>query len=58
MVMKKLEEIADVFSGVQVSRFVDPKGEKTPIIKNKFTDSYSLDYYYENISNSINEKYY
>lgn len=58
MIVKKLEDIADVFSGVQISRFIDLNGNKIPIIKNKFINENILDYYNENISKSINKKYF
>ncbi|MFM5882242.1 MULTISPECIES: restriction endonuclease subunit S [Methanobrevibacter] len=58
MIVKKLEDIAEVFSGVQISRFIDLNENKFPVIKNKFVEDEILDYHYENISKNINKKYY
>lgn len=55
--IKKLEDIAEVFSGVQISRFIDEKSELHPVIKNKLINDNLLDYSFENISNDLNEKY-
>lgn len=58
MELKKLEDIADVFSGVQISRFIDEHSKECPVIKNKFINDDILDYSYENVSDNINEKYF
>lgn len=58
MFEKKLEEIAEIFSGVQISRFMDEDSQKYPLIKNKFKKDYILDYSMENISSDINKKYF
>ena len=57
MNVKKLEEIAEIYSGVQISRFIDRESEKMPVIKNKFIDETILDYSFEHVSNDINDKY-
>ena len=54
----KLEEIAEIFSGVQISRFKDKNSKLCPVIKNKFLNNDILDYTLENISNDINQKYF
>lgn len=58
MMMKKLEDIAEIFSGVQISRFLDEDSEKYPLIKNKFKKDNILDYSFESISGDINQKYF
>ncbi len=54
----KLEDIGDVFSGVQITRYVDINSNEYPVIKNKFKKENILDYSMENISENINEKYF
>ena len=58
MTFKKLDDIAEIFSGVQISRFIDESSDKFPLIKNKFVNDYVLDYSLEHISKDINEKYF
>ena len=58
MIEKKLDEIAEVFSGVQISRFVENNSNLTPVIKNKFIKDDILDYSLENVSEGINQKYF
>ena len=58
MQVKKLEEIAEIFSGVQISRFKDKFSKKYPVIKNKFLKDEILEYDLVNISNGINQKYF
>ena len=57
MVMKRLEEIGEIFSGVQVSRF-HGKNSNSKVIKNKFRSGEILDYSIESISKDMNQKYY
>lgn len=56
--IKKLEDIAEIFSGVQISRFIDENSKEHPVIKNKFINDEILDYSLENISEDINSKYF
>lgn len=58
MMVKELQDIADIFSGVQISRFIDNNSELRPVIKNKFINENILDYTFENISTDINQKYF
>lgn len=58
MSLKKLDEIAEIFSGVQISRFIDETSDKVPLLKNKFLKGDILDYSLEHISNDINKKYF
>ena len=58
MDVKKLEDVAEIFSGVQISRFKDKNSQEQPVIKNKFIKEDILDYSLENITKEINDKYY
>lgn len=58
MILKKIDDIAEIYSGVQISRFIDEDSDKFPIIKNKFVNDYILDYSLEHVSKEINEKYF
>lgn len=58
MNMKKLGDIAEVFSGVQVSRYIDDTADLYPVIKNKFRYDNILDYSNEKVSQDINSKYF
>ncbi|OWT32954.1 hypothetical protein BGI41_04925 [Methanobrevibacter sp. 87.7] len=58
MVIKKLMDVADVYSGVHISRFVDSESDLKPVIRNKYGLNDTLEYEYKRISNSLNSKYY
>lgn len=57
MVVKKLKDIAEIYSGMQISRFLDNQSDELPVIKNKFSNDNLLDFSFERISKNINEKY-
>lgn len=54
----KLDDIAEIFSGVQVSRFTDKNSDLCPVIKNKFVNEDILEFSLETISKDINRKYF
>ena len=58
MTTVKLGDIAEVFSGVQISRFKDENSKEFPVIRNKFVSENTLEYSLENVSFDINEKYF
>lgn len=58
MSQKRLDEIAEVFSGVQTTRFQDDTAQSSAVIKNKFVERDILEYSMENISKDINKKYF
>lgn len=55
---KKLNDIAEIYSGVQISRFIDENADESPVLKNKFIKNNILEYSNEKISEELNEKYY
>lgn len=59
MFKKRLDEIADVFSGVHISRYKKNSDYiRKPVIRNKFINDDILDYNYEYISDKLNTKFY
>ena len=56
MTLKRLDEIADVFSGVRSSRYAQEDGVKTKIFVGK--PSKSPEWEYQTISPHLNEKFY
>ncbi len=58
MTKKRLIDIAEVYSGVHLSRFIDSKSDLKPVIRNKFKDDGIFEFEYKNISNDLNPKYY
>lgn len=58
MTKEKLENIAEIFSGVHIFRFMDLDSELKPVLKNKLDENNNLEFEYENISDKIDLKYY
>ena len=54
----KLKEIAEIFSGVHISRYLDENSQDCKVIKNRFSHENILDYSHEHVSKDINMKYY
>ncbi len=56
--MKKLDEIADVFTGVRLSRVQSNNTERMPVLKRTSQEnSFKLDFEMEDISEDINPKF-
>ena len=54
----KLKDIAEIFSGVHIFRFMDETADLKPVLKNKLDENNNLEFDYENISDKIDLKYY
>lgn len=57
MTKEKLEDIAEIFSGVHIFRFMDENSELKPVLKNKLDENNNLEFDFEHISD-IDLKYY
>lgn len=58
MTKEKLENIAEIFSGVHIFRFMDENSDLKPVLKNKLDENNNLEFENENISDKIDLKYY
>ena len=59
MAMKKLNQIAEIYTGARISRYTNKGGSLKPVLKNKFSkDKIHLEFTKESISNKMDEKFY
>ena len=59
MTTKKLDQIAEIFTGARTSRYINENNSLKPVIKNKFSqDKIHLEFSNEPISNKLDEKFY
>ena len=58
MTKERLNDIAEVYSGVHLSRFVNSEGNLKPVIRNKFKEEGIFEFEYKHISDDLNQKYY
>ena len=59
MTRKKLDQIAEIFTGARISRYTNESNSLKPVIKNKFSrDKIHLEFSKEPISNKLDEKFY
>ncbi len=58
MTKEKLDDIAEIFSGVHIFRFMDESSGLKPVLRNKLDENNNLEFENEHISDKIDLKYY